>query len=431
MSAVTLDLTVLRMLRGRERFDRFKRMIPEGTVNAATKSLLKNYELFFEGTDAKRITWENFWPFLRTRYPKWKEADVEYWSALTKPIDIDNPPGLDDQIITNLLTTDLANKTLAYIEQWQQGEEVELHEAMRQAVERFDEHVTRKVKSPNVEMSWEDMVKQDEEETGIRWRLKALNDSTRPLRPGDFGIIAMRPDRGKTTLVASEISFMASQVAAMYPDPDNFRPILWLNNEGPGNRILGRIRQSALGLSISELAALGHIAARQRYIETVGGREDIIQVKDIHGFKSHEVEELIRKTNPAIVVFDMIDNIQFSGGAANNGERTDQLLEAMYQWGRTLCVKYDMIGFATSQISGDGEGLKFPTQNQLKDSKTGKQGACDFIITGGVENTAPDYRYIGFTKNKIKREGAKASPNAKTLFDADRGRLIEPQEVNE
>jgi hypothetical protein len=32
------------------------------------------------------------------------------------------------------------------------------------------------------------------------------------------------------------------------------------------------------------------------------------------------------------------------------------------------------------------------------------------------------------TKNKIKREGAKYSPNAAYYFDADRGRLVEPTE---
>jgi hypothetical protein len=33
---------------------------------------------------------------------------------------------------------------------------------------------------------------------------------------------------------------------------------------------------------------------------------------------------------PALVVFDMIDNIRFGGEVANGGQRTDQLLEAMY-----------------------------------------------------------------------------------------------------
>jgi replicative DNA helicase len=168
--------------------------------------------------------------------------------------------------------------------------------------------------------------------------------------------------------------------------------------------------------------------AQRQYIEAIGGREDMIQVVDIHGFQSYEVEDLIRKKRPGLVVFDMIDNIQFAGQTTNGGERNDQILEAMYGWARMQAVIHDFVGLATSQISAEGEGEKYPRQTQLKDSRTGKQGACDFIVTGGVDNNQPNTRYIGMTKNKIKREGAKYSPNAAYYFDADRGRLVEPTE---
>lgn len=426
MSQFALDLSTLRLLKSRQRYERFHNMIPEGSVNKETRTLLKKFGEYFKATDVQEIRHAEFWPFLVSRYPNWKEKDIAFWQALTKPIDQNNPLGYDEQVITNLLSTSLGNKALDLIEKWRAGDEVELGEALRHAVEDFDKALHRKVKTPLVELAWDDMIAEETNDVGLHWRLNALRQSTRALRPGDFGIIAMRPDRGKTTLVASEVTYMAPQLRELYPDDD--RPVVWFNNEGPGRRIVSRLRQSALGMSVREVVELGPEEAKRRYVEALGGRENQIRVIDVHGYGSYDVEELIRKHRPGLVVFDMIDNLRFSGATMNGGERTDQVLESMYGAAREWCVKYEMVGFATSQLPADAEGVKFPTQAQLKDSRTGKQGACDFILVGGVDNNQPNTRYLSFTKNKIKREGAKYTPNAAYYFDADRGRLIEPAE---
>jgi replicative DNA helicase len=142
---------------------------------------------------------------------------------------------------------------------------------------------------------------------------------------------------------------------------------------------------------------------------------------------NHEVEDIMRQHKPALVVFDMIDNIRFGGDLGNGGQRTDQYLEAMYQWARLMGVKHDTAVLATSQISADGDGVSFPTLPQLKDSKTGKQGAADVIITLGALNdpVLANSRYIGCTKNKKPRTGASQSPNAEVIFDAARARYKE------
>ena len=64
----------------------------------------------------------------------------------------------------------------------------------------------------------------------------------------------------------------------------------------------------------------------------------------------------------------------------------------------------------------------------LKDSKTGKQGACDAIITiGAVNDQALERsRYIGCTKNKLVPTGAPKSPQQEMFFDGARGRYVEP-----
>jgi replicative DNA helicase len=143
---------------------------------------------------------------------------------------------------------------------------------------------------------------------------------------------------------------------------------------------------------------------------------------DIHDFWNYEVEEVIKKYNPALIVYDMIDNIKFAG--QNAGARTDQVLESMYGWARKACVKYDAIGICTSQISNEGDGLLFPTMGMLKDSKTGKQGACDFQIMIGRSNdfNSEHTRGIGIVKNKLRVDGKPGDPRAEVIFDGNRSR---------
>ena len=97
----------------------------------------------------------------------------------------------------------------------------------------------------------------------------------------------------------------------------------------------------------------------------------------------------------------------------------DLALEEMYKWGREIAVKYDIVGLATSQISNEGDGLQFPTMGMLKDSKTGKQGACDFQLMIGSSNDPmlQNFRYIGLPKNKLRREGGRSDPRATVKFN--------------
>lgn len=416
------------MVRTRKRFERFAGMIPAGAINKESTALLKNMQEFFKKTECDEITFETFWPFLLTKYSQWNAEKQIFWKAAVKPLDYDNPPGLDETIITNLLSTEMSNKIVEAIAKYQAGEEIDIIEEAQLIVEATQEALVRKVKTPEVQADWQEMIEEEENMSGIHWRLPALAGSLRPLRPGDFGIIAMRPGTGKTTLGASEFTYMVPQLEAYFGEK---RTGIWLNNEGPGSRILYRQRQAALGKSAGEIAAMGWEEAKREFTNLMGGDESILQVLDIHGFTNVEVEDVFRKKRPGIVVFDMIDNIRFSGLGANNGERNDQILESMYQWARACCVKYDFIGIAMSQLSVNADGVAYPLLGDLKDSKTGKQGACDFIITGGYMPATENLRYIGVTKTKLNMQGRPANPKATVHFDADRARLRMPEEVIE
>jgi replicative DNA helicase len=201
-----------------------------------------------------------------------------------------------------------------------------------------------------------------------------------------------------------------------------------------------RAFQSALGVTSEELVELVQKAptkgqerfgnaARQQYVKAIGGRGGALRVFDVHDWATSEVEDLIRKYKPAILVFDMLANIRFNGVANNGGERTDQMLEAMAQWARVRGVKYDCPVLANWQLSNDADGIPYPTLGQLKDSKTGVQGAADFILTIGASNDVvlENSRFFGLTKNKLRRAGQPASPRTEVTFDGARGRYLVAQ----
>jgi replicative DNA helicase len=79
---------------------------------------------------------------------------------------------------------------------------------------------------------------------GLRWRLHCLNRSLGPLREGDFGFVFARPESGKTTFLADQITNFAEQAT---------RPIIWFNNEEQGEKVRLRTFQASLGLTSDEL----------------------------------------------------------------------------------------------------------------------------------------------------------------------------------
>jgi replicative DNA helicase len=435
---MSLDLTTLRLLKTRDRHMRLAQHVPKRALDTRTGIILGDFGRFFKQfPDTPNIQHDAFSLYFKQIHPTLKAEEFAVYDELFKQVaSEDVSPDIERGLMERLMAAAVAYDIATDIEKFNNGEEIDLRACVTARIDEYDKIVDRKIKNPQVLDAIEDLLKAEENDVGLHWRLPCLNRHIKPLVGGDFVVVAARPDKGKTTFCASELTFMASQVDAVYPEQK--RSILWFNNEGPGKRIITRNFQAALNATVEDLVALSNTPAdpefahyktmvRQRYAEALGGRPGVLRVFDIHDMWNYEVEDLMKLYPPALVVFDMIDNIKFGGEANNNGQRTDQLLEAMYQWARFMGVKYDCAIIANSQISADGDGLQYPTLPMLKDSKTGKQGAADVIITIGTVNDPMlvNSRYIGTTKNKKVRTGVPASPMQEVQFDGARGRYKE------
>lgn len=435
---MSLDITSLKLLKYRERYERLGRSVPKQALQPLTATLLEDFGKFFkEFPDAQRIEQGPFLTWFKGyRHPTLGESELAVYSAIIGKSMDDVDESMESGLMARLVASDTAAKVTSLLEKWNAGDEVDLYSALRGHVESFEQQVDRKVNNPQVLDPIEDLLKAEENDVGLHWPLACLNRHIKPLQSGDSVVVAMRPDAGKTTFCTQVVTHMAPQVDALFPG--EHRSILWFNNEGPGRKIVMRAFQSALNATVEDLVKLSNQPAskgkeqyktkvREDYATALGGRPGVLRIFDVHGMWNHEVEDLMRKYKPALVVFDMIDNIRFGDAMSNNGSRTDQILEAMYQWARMMGVKHDCATIATSQLSADADGVSFPTLPQLKDSKTGKQGACDVIITIGKLNdpVLENSRYIGTTKNKKVKTGQKSSPMQEVVFDGQRGRYVE------
>lgn len=236
--------------------------------------------------------------------------------------------------------------------------------------------------------SLEELVDAEVTEAGLPFRLKSLARALGSLRRGDFGFIFARPETGKTTLLASEATFMAA-----FCRERDLGPVLWFNNEERGRKVKLRIYQAYFGVTLVEL--LGNIKEyQQRYLTEMGGRIILYDSATIH---RREVERECKDRRPALVIVDQLDKIK-----GFDGDREDLRLGGIYQWARELAKEYCPV-IAASQANGQGEGVKWLTMDHVSNAQTAKQAEADFILGIGKTHD-PDLeriRHINISKNKL------------------------------
>ncbi|WBK39678.1 helicase [Xanthomonas phage L522] len=325
----------------------------------------------------------------------------------------------------------LSLDTLKAIEAWNnESNTQDLDQLIAAATEKYKGRLTKVEADPVESSGLDDLFGREEADAGFHWRLKHLQESMRPLRPGDSIIWAARPDQGKTSSVASEVSQMITQLDQVFPGEK--KSFLWLNNEGDTKNIRRRLYQAALGITYSQMLDLHEQGKLEPALHQALGGKDLFDralVLSVHQYTTTDILKLIRKHNAGLVVFDMLDNVKFTGSKINGGERTDEVLEELYRWVRDYASIEGYAAINTSQISAAGEGLAAPDMSMLKDSKTAKAGACEAIVMWGSTKDKPNSRFLGIPKNKLRLEGRRMNPNAECYFAPDICRVMTLEEA--
>ena len=319
-----------------------------------------------------------------TEYPVFKEQERKDLTALLE--DVFNQDTTNKEALVELLREHRRRTLLGQVAVTALDVESG-RKSLQDLMELFNDFEHQEIESEEpkpVEMDLEKLYESQVATPGLRWRLDWLNKSLGSLRKGDFGFIFARPETGKTTFLASEITHMVSQTEG---------EVLWFNNEEQGNKVAIRVYQAALGLPTDKL--FDNRELRQTQYEAVTGNR--IKILDFEDSNSKaRIEAILKTSNPALIIFDQIDKIK-----GFKGERNDLELKAIYQWAREIAKTYAPV-IAVSQANGEAEGKLFLTMDMVDGSKTAKQGEADWILGIGKEqdNTSRT-RYFNISKNKL------------------------------
>lgn len=233
----------------------------------------------------------------------------------------------------------------------------------------------------------EELYEETVHKPGLRWRLKALNKMLGSLRKGDFGFIFARPETGKTTFLASEVTFMAGQLK------DSDGPVLWCNNEEQGGKVKVRTYQAALGCDLSKLYS-DRKRATEYYTKFTKNK---INILDSASINKRQIESICKEIKPSLIIFDQIDKIK-----GFDSDREDLRLGSIYIWARELAKTYcPVIGVCQADVSG--EGKKWLDMGNVANAKTSKQAEADWILgIGTVHDIGLEFiRYLHLSKNKL------------------------------
>lgn len=325
----------------------------------------------------------DFKAVVMVEYPKIEEGLLDQSIELMKgdPIDSKVCDDFINAIHTRSHALSVARLAVDVAEGRKDYSEIPLHVAKLQT-QTEQEHRDNMV-SDNLA----DLLEESVKERGFRWRLHSMNRHLGSLRKGDFGFLFARPEAGKTTFLASEITHFSSQIG------EDMGPILWFNNEEQGNKVMIRCYQAALGISYEELIKNSE-KYKEEYFQVTHGKLRIIDSKPT---RKKEVEAICMEMSPSMIIFDQIDKIE--GFAA---DRNDLELKDLYAWARNLASQYGP-AIAVCQAGGTGEGKQYLTMNDVDSSKTSKQGEADWILGIGQlhEFGKEQVRYLHLSKNKL------------------------------
>lgn len=400
--AAAIDLAVLRVMKRRKEWDKVKNFVPKSALDDHTKLILDGYRRYYDmhpndeviDMDVFRSMFFNVWN--RTLTTEMVNAYVVLLDRCCEDV----TPEQRATIVNTLIELELAMKAGNLIMEYEGGAEIALVPTLLGEVEAAKKKL--EIISTAAYATVESLAEKKQSNVRYMWHLKGMAEHCRPVEGGDMIIVAGLTDVGKTSFTLN--------LTVMFTVQTRY-PWLWFNNEGPKERIQKRAYGMMFGVGTEQIDAWeadGSLAAR---IEQIYGHAHPLRIYDVHGMSNVQLEDLIQRVIDECggvggVVWDMLDNVPFKGSSA--ALRTDQQLEEKYQWARQLGVIHDYPNIATSQQSENKEWQQWPAKHELKDSKVGKQGACDMLlfITQPEEHAKETFRYISAPKNKLAKPTA-------------------------
>ena len=382
-----MSLDLLQILSTREMYDRFKRFIRPGILSREIETIVNDMEKYY-GEELEEIDWEEYREWNRiVAHPTWTSDKLETFDRIFSQLEIHSPSDVAEKIVEKFVTQDYSARIADIALKGAEGENVnlddvenllKLHNEETGRVARLDKWIVE----DDLESIVEGLVT-----TGYEWRMGFLNKSIGLLQPEKLICFAARPGIGKTTFLASEASYIVTQI------PED-QYILWFNNEESGGAVKFRIITATLGIPGDEILS-NPVKYKKEYDATPSKRILVINNGSIG---TRDIEEFCKRKPPALVIIDQLWKVH---GFEKAGSKTEQL-GSLFRWGRELGKTYKCPVMTVHQIKTEGEGMKWLTSDLLYFSGTDIQGEVDSLILMGAAHTPgeEDLRFITIGKSK-------------------------------
>jgi len=388
---MSYDIDLLVATSNKDVYNRFKDHVKKHNVSAITKQMFDVMAEYWDNfPDREELDYNEFRTFFFIVKGKTVKDPVPYELAFDNlRKSLSDPPPVVKHLLSKLIETDFATQIYDKCLKIGTGSGGDLLD-IESLLEDYKKEIGASVDRDEVFVKPSlEYLSKAVGEGGLAWRLKELNIALGPIRKGDFIIVAARPETGKTTFVASEASYMMTQL-----EPDEH--VIWINNEEASNKVMMRVIQAYHQVTTGEL--FKDSEAYELAFTSNGGDRFMI-LDDDSGIKTvNKISTLFKEFKPGLIIFDQLDKVH----GFHHESRDDLRIGKLYEWARDVAKDYCPV-IAISQVDGTGEGEKWIHMNQLRGSKTDKIGEADAIVTIGKSNEpGKDLdRYIHIPKNKL------------------------------
>lgn len=410
------EIALLKFLTNKENYNKYIRYIKEFNLEQETSTVLNSITDYYkEFPDKENILISELIIYNSLRNPLIKKREL-YSELFQKLETLKVDSVLIKENFNSLLEKYYSSEILFKLSSAIENDEREVLEDVKKTIDEFDAAKLRLVDKDSkfVTTDIEEIIREQEERPGFKWRLPSLNEHLGDIVGKTLGHIFARVDTGKTSFVFSEESYWVKQLK------DN-ECLIHFNNEEDGKKLMKRFYQAFLNIDKDTLAKFPDKCKKEFYAK--GGNR--FRLYDDAIISIEDIEEELKNCNARIIVVDQADKLVFTGHSKLGDVARLQMVYAKL---REISKKFDVHVLTVGQASQSAENKKWLLPTDLDSSKTLKPGEFDYIIGigklfGDSISGAVDIRYMHLCKNKL---GTGNHAQFEAIIDTSRALYREP-----
>ncbi len=390
-----IELDLLKILGSKENYDKLISAITLDDLTEHCKKVTADFPSYYAAKSSSTVDWRAFseW-FLLVQHKEIRGDRRDTYRKIFEDLEARKEEEEDEAILRALLERASANKIAGLASEIFEGND---EIGMEDIKEELDDFLSKEaggfLASVETKVDIETLFSKSTLASGLSWRLGCLNLAVGPLRRGNTLLLGSRVELGKTTFLASEVTWMAPQL-------EEDKDVLWFINEEPIDDVKRRIVSATVGRTLDEIQR-DPVGSAALYKARLSRADKIIVIDSgLTGSSKYTIKDIegwCQRFNPGLLVCDQLRNV---GGFEKKSSTEVERLKNLYVEWRALAREHGP-ALTVHQAGGDAHGVLYPEGNLLEGCRTEVQGALDVQIMMGSDHSDPTLRGLNIVKNKL------------------------------